>query len=264
MASGSILERYFRHLPGRDGCGSSSSARVGSSIASSMVDGDAKKRALHNVCPAPKKRKLPQPRGKLQRCSNPVVKLLTPPMDVQIITGADDEGQGGEVPNDVRVDVTNISTTKEAILLESAEDEPNEDDDDFQEEPPKKAARRTYDSQRKFQLSWVGRCPWAEAMDISGVTMVKCTMCSTSTGKPVMLALKIAILQWHEGNYTAEKDMAGGIKKGDKFVYSNCRHLRNERTLATRGVQLKKRSKTFKERRHESSSKWTSFFTFSA
>jgi hypothetical protein len=75
-----------------------------------------------------------------------------------------------------------------------------------------------------------------EAMDVSGVTMVKCTTCSTATGKPVMLALKIAILQCHEGNYTAEKNMPGSVKKGQKFVSGNYRHLRNERTLATRGV----------------------------
>jgi hypothetical protein len=42
---------------------------------------------------------------------------------------------------------------------------------------------------------------------------------------------------WHEGNYTVEKNMPGGVKKGEKFVNNNCRHLRNERTLATRGVR---------------------------
>jgi hypothetical protein len=31
--------------------------------------------------------------------------------------------------------------------------------------------------------------------------------------------------------------MPGGVKKGQKFVSSNYRHLRNERTLATRGVR---------------------------
>jgi hypothetical protein len=63
-------------------------------------------------------------------------------------------------------------------------------------------------------------------MDVSGVTMVKCTTCSVAAGKPVMLALKIATLQCHEGNYTAEK-----------YVKNNCRHLRNEWTLASKGVR---------------------------
>jgi hypothetical protein len=96
--------------------------------------------------------------------------------------------------NDVPANITNISTTEETILLESVEEDKDEDDDDFQEQPPRKAARRNYNSRRKFQQSWVARCPWAKAMDISGVMMVKCTTCSTATGKPIMLALKIAIL----------------------------------------------------------------------
>jgi hypothetical protein len=75
-------------------------------------------------------------------------------------------------------------------------------------------------------------------MDISSFTMVKCTTCSTTTGKPIILALKIAMLQRHQGNYTVEKNMAGYVKKGDKYVASNYRHLKNECTLASRGVRL--------------------------
>jgi hypothetical protein len=59
MATRSVLERYFPHLPGGDGCGSSTSIGAGSSIANSVIDIDAEKRTLHSVCPAPKKRKLP-------------------------------------------------------------------------------------------------------------------------------------------------------------------------------------------------------------
>jgi hypothetical protein len=49
-------------------------------------------------------------------------------------------------------------------------------------------------------------------MEVSGVTMVKCTTYSMATGKPTILALKIATLQRHQGNYTAKKNMPGGIK----------------------------------------------------
>jgi hypothetical protein len=79
MATGSNLEWYFPRLLGEGGgCGSSSSAEAASSIASSAINIDTKKRALHSVCPASKKQKFPQPRGNLQRRSNPTVKLFTP------------------------------------------------------------------------------------------------------------------------------------------------------------------------------------------
>jgi hypothetical protein len=74
-------------------------------------------------------------------------------------------------------------------------------------------------------------------MEVSGVTMVKCTTCSMATGKPTILAMKIATLQRHQGNYTANKNMPCGIKKGNKYVAASCRHLRNERTIASRDVR---------------------------
>jgi hypothetical protein len=57
-----------------------------------------------------------------------------------------------------------------------------------------------------------------------------------ATGKPTILVLKIATLQRHEGHYIAEKNMLGGIKKGQKYVATNCRHLKNERLVASRGL----------------------------
>jgi hypothetical protein len=67
--------------------------------------------------------------------------------------------------------------------------------------------------------------------------MVKCRTCEMATEKPTILALKIATLQRHEGHYTAEKNMPGGIKKGKKYVATNCRHLKNERLVASRGLR---------------------------
>ena len=123
---------------------------------------------------------------------------------------------------------------EEPIFVDFDAEQKDEDDDDFEVEPPRKGPRRSYDNQRKFQLMWVARCPWAEALEISGVTMVRCTMCSVASGKPTILALKITTLQRHQGNYTAEKDMPGGVKKGKKYLSQNCRHLKNERILASR------------------------------
>jgi hypothetical protein len=67
--------------------------------------------------------------------------------------------------------------------------------------------------------------------------MVKCRTCELATGKPTILALKIATLERHEGHYIAEKNMPGGIKKGQKYLATNCKHLKNERLVASRGVR---------------------------
>jgi hypothetical protein len=239
MGSASALERYFRRLPGGDGSrpsSSSSSTGAASSIASSS---DAQKRAAHSVCHIPQKRKSLQPLTTPQPRSNPAVKLLTPTVDVQDIGGTENEDRGVGGVNEVPSGMIEVSTTvdHETIVLDSAEEHKDDEDDDFQLEPPLKTARRSYDGRRKFQLSWVARCPWAEALEISGVTMVKCTTCSIATGKPTILALKIATLQLHQGNYTANRNMAGGVKKGDRYIASTCRHLKNERILASRGVR---------------------------
>jgi hypothetical protein len=210
MGSVSALERYFPRLPGGDGSASSSSAGASSSIGSSLRDLDAQKRAVHSVCPIPKRRKLQQPRTVLQRRSNPAVKLLTPcveSVDVQDTGGAQNDDRGIGVVDAIPGGVIDVSTTEEPITVGSDDEQKDEDDDDFEAEPPRKGPRRSYDNCRKFQLSWVARCPWAEALEISGVTMVKCTTCSMATGKPTILALKIATLQRHQGNYTAEKNM---------------------------------------------------------
>jgi hypothetical protein len=50
---------------------------------------------------------------------------------VQIIADAEDEVRRVEAANDVPAEVTNISTTEETIVLESAEGEKDEEDDDF-------------------------------------------------------------------------------------------------------------------------------------
>jgi hypothetical protein len=86
-------------------------------------------------------------------------------------------------------------------------------------------------------LSCVARCLWAEAIESAGITMVKCRTYEIATRKPTILALKIATLQRHEGHYTAKKNMLGGVKKGQKYVATNCRHLKNEQLVASQGVR---------------------------
>ena len=73
-------------------------------------------------------------------------------------------------------------------------------------------------------------------MEVSGVTMVKCTTCLVATGKLTVLALKIATLQRHQGNYTAKKNMPSNTKKCDKYVAANFRHLKNKPIVASKGM----------------------------
>jgi hypothetical protein len=108
----------------------------------------------------------------------------------------------------------------------------NEDGD---KERTKKEPKKSYEKSRKFQLSWVAKCPWAEAVvdEKSGLTMVKCLTCEAMTRKPVILALKIETLQRHQGKRITIKNMSRGVKKGDKYITKTCMHLKNERTLAS-------------------------------
>ena len=91
--------------------------------------------------------------------------------------------------------VIDVLTTEEPISVDSDAEQKDEDNDDFEAELPRKGPKRSYDNRRKFQLTWVVRCPWAEALEISGVTVVRCTTCSLAIGKLTILVLKIATLQ---------------------------------------------------------------------
>ena len=94
------------------------------------------------------------------------MKLLTPTVDVQDISGTENEDRSVGVVNKVPSGMIEVSTTinHEMIILDSAKEHKDDEDNNFQSEPPLKATRRSYDSRRKFQLSWVGdvhgRRPW--------------------------------------------------------------------------------------------------------
>jgi hypothetical protein len=60
--------------------------------------------------------------------SNPAVKLLTPPVNVQDISSAENEDRGVGTVNEVPDDVIDVSTTIETIILDSAEEQKDEDD----------------------------------------------------------------------------------------------------------------------------------------
>jgi hypothetical protein len=99
MGTRSALEHYFPRLLGTDGSGLSSSAGAASLIASSVNDVEKLKRALDSVCPAQRKRKLPQPHSNPQQRCNLAVKLLTPSVDAQNLIDAPDVADVQNVTN---------------------------------------------------------------------------------------------------------------------------------------------------------------------
>ena len=67
---------------------------------------------------------------------------------------------------------------------------------------------------------------------------VKCNICSTIEGREKILAPKWDTLKKHGGKRKAVKNMHGGILCGQWYIAINCKHLRNERKWATRGVAI--------------------------
>jgi hypothetical protein len=90
-----------------------------------------------------------------------------------------------------------------------------------------KNAKRSYDRNRKFQLEWQAKLPWAEtivSLDGSLYQVRYCT-CSVVDGRDRIMAAKWDTLLKHEGHRKAKRDISGiGIKKGDKYIVKSCRH----------------------------------------
>ena len=148
MGTGSALEHYFPLLPGVDGSGSSSSVGAGLLIASFANDLEKMNCTLYSVCPTQRKRKLLQPPSGLQRCNNLTVKLLTPSLNVQDVTGKGDKERGIGTTKQVPGCLIDISTTIDTVMLNSRGEEKDNGDgnDNFQSEPSRKLTRKTYDN----------------------------------------------------------------------------------------------------------------------
>ena len=104
-------------------------------------------------------------------------------------------------------------------------------------ETAKSEAQQRYDRHRKFQLEWVAKLPWAEAMlAIDGVLhMVRCKVCSEFDRKPCIMAPKSDTLWKHDGKRTAKRDLPQfGVKKGEHYIAIQCKHRKNMRLYAAK------------------------------
>lgn len=156
---------------------------------------------------------------------------------------------------------TQIVSSKSPLIVlpESSEDNdrlkevPNATEVEFDEadSPPKKKgatakmkaetgkskAQQRYDRHRKFQFEWAAKLPWAEGiLSSDGVLhMVKCKVCSAFDRKACIMAPKLDTLFKHDGKRVAKKDLPQfGVKKGDQYIASQCKHRKNLRLYAAR------------------------------
>jgi hypothetical protein len=173
MRSGSGLQRYFPRLADGDGSASSSKAGAGPLLANSSNDLEAKPHALHSVCPTVKKQKLQHKEGfattdtRNQPRSNPAVMLLSPANDVAGVeiggSSADPSKEVGDADVIIKGGDGGVITEGGAVHVSAAQAtivlNCSEDDNKFSTEPVVKVAKKSYDKSRKFQLSWVARCP---------------------------------------------------------------------------------------------------------
>jgi hypothetical protein len=181
---------------------------------------------LHSVCNQPRKRKLPR--------SNLTVKLCKPHRDNYTTRDAvgveiDRESVGNcnvviqtdsEAPNPIVLSDSATKLALEGVVLEKK--------------------KKSYEATRKFQDTWAARLPWATLYrgpnDL--YDFVKCNICSTIEGREKILAPKWDTLKKHGGKRKAVKNMHGGILCGQWYKAVNCKHLRNERKWAARGVAI--------------------------
>jgi hypothetical protein len=75
----------------------------------------------------------------------------------------------------------------------------SEDEENLDLPPPPKKSKKNYELTRKFQIDWSARAPWTEMiLTADGLLhMVKCTICSTVRGKPVIMGPKWDTINRH-------------------------------------------------------------------
>jgi hypothetical protein len=116
------------------------------------------------------------------------------------------------------------------------------DEDLVPSEQPVKPAKinKLCEQTYKFQDTWAARLPWADLCRGSDglYESVKCTICSTITGKPKILVSKYDTLEKHGGKRMATRNMANGIKKGQRYVSKNYKYLHFECIYASRSVVI--------------------------
>jgi hypothetical protein len=89
--------------------------------------------------------------------------------------------------------------------------------------PPEVNKTHVYESNRKFQVSWVAKLPWVEFQVGSNgcVHRMKCKICLEVEHKNKLLALKWDSLQKHVSKTKVRS------KKIEWYISKNCKHSKN-------------------------------------
>jgi hypothetical protein len=75
----------------------------------------------------------------------------------------------------------------------------SEDEEFVNLPPPPKKTKKSYELTRKFQMDWSAKAPWSEMiLTADGILhMVKCIICSTVKGRPMIMAPKWDTIRRH-------------------------------------------------------------------
>jgi len=101
----------------------------------------------------------------------------------------------------------------------------------------KSAAQQRYNRHCNFQTKWATKLPWVEGIFASDevLHMMKCKVWSAFDHKPFILASKSDTMFKHDWKHTTKKNLAlHGIKIGDIYVASQCKHHKNMWLYAAR------------------------------
>jgi hypothetical protein len=97
----------------------------------------------------------------------------------------------------------------------------------------------SYEITRRFQESWAVKLHWAECVKgANGLyDFVRCIVCTTFEVHEKILQPKWDTLKKHGGKRKAKNAIPNkGIWKGQWYTTHNCKHLINERRMASRVV----------------------------
>ena len=254
---GSALFRYYNRFPSISSSDASGMTPPGlkmESIASSFESAVPCTESIDNqicnkshgmsVCNNPKKRKGNDQSVQRWR-SNPVVHLIT--------ADALHESRVLPTTSDSVVKVIPLASDGSNTMLESRKPRRNrkgnlhvlDDVDEYSDEEfvpnskaPKKECKKSYEATQKFQDTWATKLPWAELFRRANglYEYVKCTVCSTISGKPKIMGPKWDALSKHGGKRKATKNLGNGVKKWQWYIAKNCKHLHFERIFATRST----------------------------
>ena len=182
-----------------------------------------------------------------RRRSNPAVRLITADalQEIRVLP----------IASDSVVEVIPLASDGSNTMLESRKARRSQkgkgklpvldDVDDYSDEEfvsnskaPKKECKKSYEATRKFQDTWAAKLSWAELFrGADGLyEYVKYIVCSTISGKPKIIGPKWDTLSKHGGKRKATKNLGNGVKKGQWYIATNCKHLRFERIFAAQST----------------------------